>query len=65
LVYGFDRCLVCGVWMSKESELNLIWYDAKNNYLFQSGMLEGLFCALAIRKEWWAENPHIDLIGIL
>jgi len=46
-------------------DLNLIRYDAKANEVFQSGYLEGLFCALAIRPEWWRENRHIDVIGVL
>lgn len=48
-----------------EYDLNLVWYSAIHDRIFQSGELEGLFCALAIRKEWWKENPHIELIGIL
>lgn len=47
------------------SELHTLWYDAKNDVIFQSGLLEGLFCALAFRPEWWSENPHIEMIGIL
>jgi hypothetical protein len=45
--------------------LQVIWYDAKTDSIFQSGMLEGLFCALEIRQEWWSENPHIDIVGLL
>lgn len=48
-----------------ESNLNLIWYDSKTNLLFQSGLLESLFLALSIRKEWWSENSHIDIVGML
>lgn len=48
-----------------ESNLNLIWYDAKNNLIFQSGLLEALFLALSFRKEWWSENPHINVVGML
>lgn len=47
------------------SELHLVWYHAKLDVLFQSGYLEGLFCALVLRREFWSENPHIELIGIL
>jgi hypothetical protein len=47
------------------SDLKIIWYDAKGDFIFQSGLLEGLFCALSIRREWWAENPHIDIVGLL
>lgn len=45
--------------------LCVIWYDAERDIIFQSGFLEGLFCALAIRPGWWAENPHIDIVGLL
>lgn len=47
------------------NELELVWYDAKRDYIFQSGLLESLFCALQIRSEWWQENQHIELIGLL
>jgi len=43
--------------------LQIVWYDAKLDKIFQSGLLEALFFALAFRKTWWGENPHIDLIG--
>jgi len=45
--------------------MNLIFYDAIRNEIFQSVALERLFCALAIRGEWWSENPHVDIIGLL
>jgi len=46
-------------------DLHVIFYNALNNELFQSGYLEGLFCALEIRPGFWTENPHIDIIGLL
>lgn len=45
--------------------MKLVWYHATKDVIFQSDLLEGLFCALAIRPDWWSENPHIQLIGIL
>lgn len=45
--------------------LNVIWYDAKRDVIFQCGLMEGLFCSLAIRKEFWKENPHIAIVGLL
>ncbi len=45
--------------------LQLVWYDAERDIIFQSGLLESLFCALAIRTEWWGENPQIDVIGLI
>lgn len=51
--------------MSEELGLMVIWYDASNDQVFQSGLLEGLFCALAIRPGWFQENPHINIIGLV
>lgn len=45
--------------------LQIVWYHAQLDVIFQSGELEGLFCALAIRPDWWAENPHIVLVGLI
>lgn len=45
--------------------MNLIWYDAKADRIFQDSYLEALFLALAIPSSWWSENPHIDVIGVL
>jgi hypothetical protein len=46
-------------------DLYTVWYHAEKDVIFQSGYLEGLFCALMLGKDFWRLNPHIELIGIL
>lgn len=45
--------------------LNLVWYDAKKNEIFQSAFFEAMFCSLSIHLGFWSENPHIELVGTL
>ena len=45
--------------------LHTIWYDAKEDVIFQSGYLEGLFCALAFHPDFFKNNPHLDIIGLI
>lgn len=45
--------------------MRLVWFDASSGELFLDDTLDVAFEAFSFGRDWFKNNPHIELIGAL